>query len=119
MRYSEERSVEPMRTRVTLWLLGGALLLVSFTNDLARRSIGVKSELDRLRLSGSIGLNAVAFVTLAPGRVALLLVALVLVQTAGRGARGSTMRSFTICGVRSVWRLLAQGLRPRSTPTDT
>jgi hypothetical protein len=104
-----------MRMRVVFWLLGGAALLVSFTNELVGVSANLALGLQQVRGSGPIGLNAVAFITSTAGRVLLLVVALLFLQQAGKDPRGrSTLKSVIVWGVRSGWRAVRQRLAPRT-----
>lgn len=65
-----------------------------------------------------MGSNMVVFVTSALGRVALLMVALLLLWQADKGAGGTpTMKSFTIAGVSWGWRVWRQWLT-RATATQ-
>src|SRR5450759_5836720 len=99
--------------RVVFWLLGGAALLVSFTNELVGVSANLALGLQHVRGSGPIGLNTVAFITSTGGRVLLLVVALLFLQQAGKDARGrQTLKSVTVWGVRSGWRAVRQRLTP-------
>ncbi len=86
--------------RVVFWLLGGAALLVSFTNELVGGSANLALGLQHMRDTGPIGLNAVAFITSTAGRVLLLVVALLFLQQAGKDPRGrSTLRSVIVCAL--------------------
>jgi hypothetical protein len=90
-----------------------AVLLVSFTKEMVGAFASLKSALEHVQRSGPIELTMVAFITSEIGRLALLVVAFVLVQQAGRGARGgSTLPSFTLLGVRRGWSTVRQWLRP-------
>jgi len=103
-----------MRMRAVFWLLGGAALLVSFTNELVGVSANLALGLQHVRGSGPIGLNTVAFITSTGGRVLLLVVALLFLQQAGKDARGrQTLKSVTVWAVRAGWR----AVRRRLTPT--
>ncbi len=99
--------------RVVFWLLGGAALLVSFTNELVGVSANLALGLQHVRGSGPIGLNTVAFTTSTAGRMLLLVVGLLFLQQAGKDAGGrSTLKSVTVWGVRAGWRAVRRRLRP-------
>ena len=106
-----------MRPHVLLWLLAGAVLLVSFTNEIVNTSSTFALGLDQLRQSGPMGSDMVVFVTSALGRLALLLIALRLLWLADAGAGATpTMKSFTIAGLSWGCRVGRQWLaRPSAT----
>jgi hypothetical protein len=109
-----------MRLRVVCWLVGGAALLVSFTNELVGTSAHLASGLQHLRASGPIGLNAVAFMTSVAGRVLLLMVALLFLQQAGKDASGRpTLKSVTVRALRFGWRAVRRRLVPTAATQVT
>ena len=94
-----------MRPNVLLWLLAGAVLMASFTQEMASVSSSIAFGLEQLRRSGSMVSNAVVFLTSTLGRIALLVAALLLLRQAANGVQAApTMKSFTISGVRWGWR---------------
>jgi hypothetical protein len=90
--------------RVVWWLLGGTVLLISFTNELVGVSVPLASGLRHVRDSGPLGVNTVAFITSTAGRVLLLVVALACLRHADPDAiRLSSLPSVTVRGVRVGW----------------
>jgi hypothetical protein len=93
--------------RVVWWLLGGTVLLTSFTNELVGVSAPLASGLQHVRDSGPLGVNTVAFIMSTAGRVLLLVVALGCLLHADTDSRGrSSLPSVTVWGVRAGWRAM-------------